>query len=1137
MRDYLVNFIFCFFIFFSCSSNIYATHAAGMDISFECVSQGANFDLYKITLKFYRDCSSGADAPGVGNNTGNDPILNYSSSCGSYSDPFAFTSGPVYITPNCTGSGTPCSGSSSLVELEEYTYEKIINIDKCDDWVFSVCINNRNASITTVTGADNYSLCVEAELNNLIFCNNSPTFTEYPAPYICVNESYCFNNGAIDIDGDSLVYSLVTPIGFNGGTALQYDAGFSSINPISGSTTFDPVNGNLCMNANLIQVSIVAMKISEYRNGVFIGSVIRDIQIITLSCSTVPPVLSGINGFPPNVTNSSALDDSLNLCVDEPDTISFTIDAILGSSPSKIMSWSGIPNAPNASFLITNNFSNTPSGTFNWIPQVSDIQNSPFTFNISVQDDACPINNVFTYTYTITLSSSTTFVISSTITDESCFGYRDGSIQLEVNGTDGIPTYDWIGPNGYVNINEDINSLTSGLYNVLITDISGCNLTDSFFITSPNPLQVNFNIDSVSCSGFNDGAINTTINGISSFADINWYAQTPPLLFGQWYFLSNNEDIDSLYSGTYAISVADTINGNLCVFYDTLEIIDPNPFNASFNITDISCHLGNNGAIDLSVSGNTSSLIYNWIGPNSFLSTNQDINQLFAGNYYLTITNNNGCIYNDSISLTDPLPLSSVSSISRCYSYLWNGITYTNNGTYSWTGTNANGCDSTASLNLIIYDSSSVNLSVTACDNYFWNNNLYITSGLYSWQGTNIDGCDSLVYLELLINDNQFNKVDVISCKEFNWNGVIYYQSGVYFDTLINIAGCDSLVELTLTISDFSFTTTSPICENDSTEINISILNPTSNEYNILINNYGTSYSYIVDSLGLLVSNGKTIKIKLNQDANFIFKSIDDLNNCIASPEDTSFVIVNELPSLTILLDKICNNDESFFLSQADPMGGVFYLDNEEAVVDSLYPSELSLGDHTLSYYYIDSITGCYNTTSKVIEILDAPIARMLINPQITQIDSAITFNNLSSNFVNSTWYFGDGNSFSSVSEFEYSYSEFGQYLVELSVVAQNYCIDIATNYITVYPTYSVYIPNSFSPDSDLINETFSPFGIGILSYEMTIFDRWGKVIFDKANSPWLAEGVAQGVYTYQMNIFDYNDQTYQYKGTVRVIR
>ena len=127
--------------------------------------------------------------------------------------------------------------------------------------------------------------------------------------------------------------------------------------------------------------------------------------------------------------------------------------------------------------------------------------------------------------------------------------------------------------------------------------------------------------------------------------------------------------------------------------------------------------------------------------------------------------------------------------------------------------------------------------------------------------------------------------------------------------------------------------------------------------------------------------------------------------------------------------------------------------------------------------------------------------------------------------------------SISSFSEYEYSYSEFGQYLVELSVIGQNYCIDVASNYITVYPTYSVYIPNSFTPDSDLINESFYPIGIGILSYEMTIFDRWGGVVFSLSNTPWNPRNISQGVYTYIINILDYNDQTYRYNGTVRIIR
>ena len=43
----------------------------------------------------------------------------------------------------------------------------------------------------------------------------SPLFTEYPAPYICAGQPYCYNNGSIDVDGDSLVYSLQTPLNNN----------------------------------------------------------------------------------------------------------------------------------------------------------------------------------------------------------------------------------------------------------------------------------------------------------------------------------------------------------------------------------------------------------------------------------------------------------------------------------------------------------------------------------------------------------------------------------------------------------------------------------------------------------------------------------------------------------------------------------------------------------------------------------------------------------------------------------------------------------------------------------------------------------------------------------------------------------
>ena len=1105
----------------------YATHAAGMDISFECVARNSTSDFYKITVSFYRDCNNSA-APGS---------LDLEYSCGNnlfFTETLLLASGPTYITPTCTQTGTPCSGTSSLVEIEEYKYERLITLDHCDDWVFNVCLANRNGVITTIAQPANEQLCVQAELNNLNFCNNSPTYTEYPAPYICVNEPFCYNNGAFDPDGDSLVYSLVTPLAYDFATGtldnVQYLPGYSVTNPITGTTTFDPSSGNLCMTATAQDIGIVAMKISEYRNGVFIGSVIRDIQIIILPCTTVPPVLSGFNGNPPDVTTSSSLDDSLNLCADFGDTITFSIDASIGSSNNKIMSWSGISSTPNASFNITNNFSNNPSGTFFWVPQPSDVQNSPISFNITVQDDACPINNVFSYTYTITLSSSSTFIVNANVTDESCYGYGDGSIQLAVSGTDSVPQYDWIGPNGYTNINKDINGLRSGLYSLLITDISGCFLRDSFYITSPNPVSVTFDVDSITCSGFNNGAINTSTVGFSSFANVIWYAKTPPILSGQWYLYSNDEDIDSLVPGTYAIQIFDSINGNPCIFYDTIEILEPNPYNASYNINQVTCFNGNDGSIDLNVSGNNNSLVYNWTSSNGFTSINQDIFQLSSGEYYLDISNANGCLFNDTVELINPPQLSSISNTSSCYTYFWNGTNYDVSGSYSWNGVNLNGCDSSATLNLTINDSSTVNITTSSCNSYFWNGNTYDTSGFYYWQGVNIHGCDSNVYLNLTINQESYKEVSISTCSTYFWNGTTYDQSGIYYDTLTNIYGCDSVVKLSLNVSNYSIDATSPVCENDSTEISISISYPTSNLYNILINNS----SYVIDSSGFLISSNELIKIKMTNSDDLVLNSIDDNTGCFTNPLDSVFVKVNELPYLNILLDDICENVEPFLFNDAEPIGGDFYIDNN--LTDTVFPSKLTLGNHTLSYSYTDSL-GCSNSLDKVIQVLEAPTANMSISPKIGQTDSLITFTNLSSGFVNNTWSLGDGFTISEENYFTYSYPEFGQYYVELTVFGANNCSDNISNYVTIYPTYSVYIPNSFSPDLDQINESFAPIGIGIYNYEIEIYNRWGEPIFKSKNSPWFADDIIQGLYLYTIRLEDYNGRPYKYQGTVRVIR
>ena len=152
------------------------------------------------------------------------------------------------------------------------------------------------------------------------------------------------------------------------------------------------------------------MKITEYRNGVAIGSVIRDIQVIVLVCTTPPPTTTGFNGQPSDITQSNDTTDLVwSHCPDGSGGINFTIESPAGggTSNNKVMSWNGLSalngTAPVnlATYTVAGNNTSNPIGTFNWVPTFLDAQSSPFVFTINVTDDACPVNNSFFFTYKI----------------------------------------------------------------------------------------------------------------------------------------------------------------------------------------------------------------------------------------------------------------------------------------------------------------------------------------------------------------------------------------------------------------------------------------------------------------------------------------------------------------------------------------------------------------------------------------------------------------------------------------------------------------------------------------------------------------------------------------------------------------
>ena len=220
-------------------------------------------------------------------------------------------------------------------------------------------------------------------------------------------------------------------------------------------------------------------------------------------------------------------------------------------------------------------------------------------------------------------------------------------------------------------------------------------------------------------------------------------------------------------------------------------------------------------------------------------------------------------------------------------------------------------------------------------------------------------------------------------------------------------------------------------------------------------------------------------------------------------------------------------------------------------------------GDSVRHCYYNDSVTattsyavtltvtsdnGCISTYSQAssVDIHPKPVANFSVSPTSETIINAIfTISDSSIGTDMWHWYFGNDDSlYTSDSIFTYEYTDTGHYVITLITTTQNGCLDTAYQNVTVTPDFVFYIPNSFTPNNDGINDSFSGKGIFITKYEMRIFDRWGNEVFytDDYNKPW--NGTVRGgkevaqrdVYVYLVTVTDIYGYEHIYRGTVTLV-
>ncbi len=368
-------------------------------------------------------------------------------------------------------------------------------------------------------------------------------------------------------------------------------------------------------------------------------------------------------------------------------------------------------------------------------PYTGLIDGTEYTFNSS---GAAVITDLCAGTYTAEFTDANDCIASTFITiggpdslsidlisiiqeegqifDLQCTGDDNGQIDATVSGGTGTLSFEWTDiTNTIIGTDEDINGLTAGQYCLTVIDENLCESVQCIELFEPDSLleatsvvSIYNEIYNVSCFDATDGSIDITVTGGIAPYTFEWNGDGT---------IDGQEDQTDLGAGTYDVLIVDA---NFCQLTLTFTLTEPTPIQVESDITGVSCNGVCDGGIDITISGGEGPYSVAWAGPDGFNSTDEDLEDLCGGDYFLTVTDAIGC--SETIVLTvaepellevsiDPSLNCSTGVVTLCangtggtpaYSYAWsNGATtqcidVTVDGEYCVTITDNNGCEATA---------------------------------------------------------------------------------------------------------------------------------------------------------------------------------------------------------------------------------------------------------------------------------------------------------------------------------------------------------------------------------------------------------------------------------------------------------
>ena len=777
----------------------------------------------------------------------------------------------------------------------------------------------------------------------------------------------------------------------------------------------------------------------------------------------------------------------------------------------------------------------TPTYGIDWLTLLNDstyMDNLPGGTYIAEVTDA---NNCLAIVNAVITEPDTFFVDVVIINEETCTG-SNGQAFADITGGIGNITYLWTPGGGTTDF---VTGLSAGPIQVSVQDENGCTaIDDTTLIDNPTGSAYLGDLNPVSCQNGDDGSVEVLMNGGTPTFNYEWSCQCP-----------NQNTATNLIAGNYWVAITD-FHGCIDTLDFTITELAPLQVQSTVLISP-SCNGLSDGQILADAVGGTTPYGFEWdSNPIQFTAL---ATALPAGTFTVTVTDSNGCEALASAQLIEPqLLVADVQVLGNniCfgdsagvaqaqgvggvqpYDYAWDngGVTATITdliaGFYNVTVTDSNGCEAFNVVEIIEYDSVFAEIIF---DEGFCPGDM--VDFMVSTNGLN-NQYDFYWYVNHLLEGTA------------NTFAYQILDTSTVTIVIVNVGNCPSVVDSTVVgpimMPDNNVTasaTPDTICYGSSATLQALIFENTH-----VIATWWNQPG--LDGLG-------PHQVYPNSATDYII-TIEDV--CGAQQSDTARVNVFLPPTADIMADGIigCERisvafDYSYDSNYAYQFEGAYW-----NIGGDQYNEQAPTVEYTSSVFeditlYLGFSNGClfeYDTTIAM-TVFENPEADFYFNPDPAIAGEINEFIDVTYGNTQAWEWYVEGDFLSTDERPQYVFDEEGEYSVTEIVFDENGCSDTTMHIIEVIGTYTVYVPNAFTPDGNGFNNDFKPVtdNIDPDQYRFSIYNRWGELIYhteivdNSWNGTYLGEDVADGVYVWKVLITDNVGIEHELVGHVTLLR